>query len=233
MALIIEITYEPSLNEPNLHLPGCADDLILMKEALESVGFIVTIHQDLELDEMKVLIKLFVKTLQADDEVLFYFSGHGCTMDGYQFLIPSKMFDKTKTQASLDAKLFADSCYNIIHIHNLLIEKIRDCHKIFILDCCRTRTFDRIMKKGSYEDDIQLYPKAQKKANNVIYLHATNDHNEAGACPTESLFTKKLAPLIIQHKSIPEILSKLDQASKDENWTQKPIVEGTNLTFRF
>ena len=73
----------------------------------------------------------------------------------------------------------------------------------------------------------------RKKANNVIYLHATNDHNEAGACPTESLFTKKLAPLIIQNKSIPEILNKLDQASKDENWSQKPIVEGTNLSFRF
>ena len=234
MALLIGITYQSSPSEPHGFLPACKEDITLMKNALESVGFVVTCHQDVELDTMKDLIEMFVKALKEDDDVLVYFSGHGCTIDGYQFLIPAKMCQKLqKHEVANDSKLFREKCYNIIHVHNLLIDKVKDAHKVMILDCCRTRLFDRTMSKGNYEDTIQWYPEAQKKATNMVYLYATNDHNEAGACTTESLFTKKLVPLIKENKNIPEILEKLNEASKNDNWKQKPMVEGTSLSFRF
>ena len=58
-------------------------------DALETIHFDVTQHADCAKDMMHA-IKDFGNEIQDGDLVLFYFCGHGCHIDGKNYLIPAE-----------------------------------------------------------------------------------------------------------------------------------------------
>jgi hypothetical protein len=56
--------------------------------SLQSLGFTVSLKQDLGLEQMKEALRNFKESIAGGDEVVFYFSGHGVQLGGTNYLIP-------------------------------------------------------------------------------------------------------------------------------------------------
>jgi len=62
------------------------EDARVVEESLQSLGFAVTTLHDLSLEKMKAQIKDFAGSLTQDSIGFFMFMGHGCEIDGANFL---------------------------------------------------------------------------------------------------------------------------------------------------
>ncbi|CAF5207624.1 unnamed protein product, partial [Rotaria magnacalcarata] len=66
-----------------------------MRNLLKQIAFDVTMHTNIDANMME-LIKKFCEQIDNGDLVLFYFSGHGCQVNGENYLIP---IDDSKIEA--------------------------------------------------------------------------------------------------------------------------------------
>ncbi len=101
-----------------------------MGEALEKLGFEVTIKTDLATKrDMDDAIREFHKKADDSDVALFYYSGHGAQIDGQNYLIPTQEDIITST----------DVQYNAVNLSFAIstIEEAKTPINIFILDACR------------------------------------------------------------------------------------------------
>src|SRR3984885_1136083 len=71
--------------------------------SLQSLGFTVTLKQDLTLQQMKVALRAFKASVAGGDEVVFYFSGHGVQFGGTNYLIPVDLVPENEEQGADDA----------------------------------------------------------------------------------------------------------------------------------
>ena len=72
-------------------LPNPEADARLMAHTLATLGFDVTLHTDIALDELKRAIAQFGRKLRAagpDATSLFYYAGHGVQVDGRNYMLP-------------------------------------------------------------------------------------------------------------------------------------------------
>ena len=67
-------------------LSGVAKDGPAMVSALETTGFTVEQHTNLKTDEVKAIVQAFAKKHSGAREVVFYFSGHGMSVEGETYL---------------------------------------------------------------------------------------------------------------------------------------------------
>src|SRR5579863_2146791 len=54
--------------------------------ALKSVGFKVTLEQDVTLEKLKSALRSFKSQISGGDDAVFYFSGHGVQFEGTNYL---------------------------------------------------------------------------------------------------------------------------------------------------
>jgi hypothetical protein len=57
-------------------------------DALKATGFKVMLRQDLTQQAMKEAIRSFKSEVASDDEVIFYYAGHGVQLEGMNYMIP-------------------------------------------------------------------------------------------------------------------------------------------------
>jgi hypothetical protein len=132
-ALIIANTYEGhnSLQE----LPNSLTDAKKMASILEIKSFQVTAKINASRSEMIRIIKDFGNSLEQGDGVIFYFSGHGLSFDGFHCLLPNDYEGDESTIS--DFSITFVSLLQKITVNNPLL-------KIFLFDCCRVRPFEKI-----------------------------------------------------------------------------------------
>lgn len=119
-------SYRPALRNP-------LNDARGVSAALSSIGWEVTEVEDTKAVDLQGLIAQFAERVVPDDEVVFYYSGHGVQLDGENFLLP---VDATFTTDN-DVRLNALSLTNLLetldarHPHTLIV----------MLDACRDNPF--------------------------------------------------------------------------------------------
>jgi uncharacterized caspase-like protein len=100
---------------------------------LKTVGFDVTLHQDLNQRAMLAALRSFKARVAGGDEVVFYFSGHGVQFGGTNYLIPVDMTAESEEQIADDAVPLQRV------LDDLTEQKAR--FSLAIVDACRNNPF--------------------------------------------------------------------------------------------
>ena len=102
-----------------------------MAEALQGAGFTIDgPHLEQDLSSFQANLRSFRDTTQPGDELLFYFSGHGLSVHGTNFLCPLNMPSNLRTAHDYDRDSVAVSTLsNYLNSENA---------KIVIIDACRS-----------------------------------------------------------------------------------------------
>jgi uncharacterized caspase-like protein len=110
------------------HTINDVDDI---SAVLRNMNFRVSTKRDLNNSEMICAFSDFSGKIIDGDLILFYFSGHGCEINGRNYLLP---IDDDLIQTEKDLENYA---INIKHILHHLSQHYPSSVIIFILDCCR------------------------------------------------------------------------------------------------
>ena len=136
VALIIgngQYRFSPLLNPVN--------DARAISEALQSMGFQVTLLENATIRQMSDAAREFGDTLQRGGVGLFFYAGHGMQIKGRNYLIP----------VGADIQREDEVAFNAFDAGRLL-EKMETAHSrvnIVILDACRNNPFARSFRSSS------------------------------------------------------------------------------------
>ena len=193
-ALVIGIkTYD---NLPsNRQLTKAVNDARAVSLALKDVGFEVDkAAEDIDRRTFNLRWQDFVQSVQAGDEVVFYFSGHGIEVGGVNYLIPR---DVPTFRDGQDQLLKAES----INFHDLQQQLAQRGPKmaLFIIDACRDNPFDETGTK-SLGSSKGLRPVPETRGMFVMFAAgyqqtALDRLNDQDTDP-HSVYTRKLIPLM-------------------------------------
>ena len=129
------------------------DDTKLLAEALTKYGVydrVITIADDAEIKPEKsdILRKLAVETGNAssNDSILFYFSGHGISIEGKDYLIPADAFMTGNNMAML-----ASTALSVDEISAILKESPAKS-QLIIIDACRNMGGKAMGDAPGFED---------------------------------------------------------------------------------
>ena len=114
-------------------LKNARSDAKAIAVELKTVGFEVTLKQDLNQKSMKSALREFKAQVQGGDEVVFYFSGHGVQFGGSNYLIPIDITADSEAQVADDAIPLQRI------LDDLTDQKAR--FSLAIIDACRSNPF--------------------------------------------------------------------------------------------
>ncbi|CAF1315101.1 unnamed protein product [Adineta steineri] len=131
---------------PRDSLQYCINDATDLTNTLQSIGFQITLGKDCDLIKFRNIIDTFIKTIERDDLVLFYYAGHGKQNEDENYLLPS---DYNYDYSGHERDYIVNNGVNVKYIMNKIEDKI--CRiTIYLFDCCRSkiRTRDPDGKQG-------------------------------------------------------------------------------------
>jgi hypothetical protein len=114
-------------------LENSVNDAKAIAESLQSIGFKVSVHQDLTERAFNSAVRQFTAQLKGGEEVVFYFAGHGVQLGGSNFLLPTDVGTESQGQIrdeSIDLQSVLDSFANS-----------RAKFTLAMLDACRDNPF--------------------------------------------------------------------------------------------
>ncbi len=195
------------------------NDADLMRETLNKLNFNVIKFTDINRQSFDKAVRDFAAKLEAEDEVVFYYSGHGVQVNGENFLLPvgEKIEDESDVQdkaISLDwitSKLSATSITMIF------------------LDACRDNPYTQ------YRSNSKGLAMAGATGNNMFMMFST----EAGSVANDgrganSDFTRSLSSQMLKSGQSLDDISTNVTAEVRENTdnTQRPW-RGGSLSFKY
>jgi hypothetical protein len=116
-------------------LKNPVNDATDLANALQALGFDVTLLTNLNRYDMDSSIRAFVRDIPPDGEVVFYYAGHGVQVDGENFLIPTDAGLEEEADAAIDAISLSDILK--------LLEGSSSRVNVVIVDACRDNPFYR------------------------------------------------------------------------------------------
>ncbi len=119
-------------------LKKAVNDAVAISSTLTDLGFEPHLHQNLDRRAMNAALANFTGKIEKDDEVLFFFSGHGIAVRGENYLLPTDVPAVTPGQEGfITREAFSE---------NEIIRSLQDQGvrvSILILDACRNNPFPR------------------------------------------------------------------------------------------
>jgi hypothetical protein len=182
------------------------NDADAMYQVLTSVGFDpsdVTVVYDLTRERFNTALHDFRQKLGDDDSVLFYFSGHGFSIDGTDFLVPIDFaFGNTREEARLNS-------ISLVQIINLFT---RFPNRVIILDACRTESQRwKQMSNGSSKADVDALVAPEHIGGSLIaYATSAGMASNARSLSGLSFYTQYLVNSIAAHPK--DMLTALNNA---------------------
>jgi len=164
-----------------------------LADVLMALGFDVTLKTNLNRREFRATIDAFSDGLSEDDEVVFFYSGHGIQVKGVNYLIP----------VSHDIKSESDIEYEAVEANWILsrIEKAK--LNIFILDACRDNPY------SGFKSQSRGLAQMSAKPGSTYIVFATSSGNVAqDGIGNNSPFTSALI------KHIPTVDIKIEDMIK-------------------
>ena len=124
-------------------------DAKAMAKTLKSLGFEVLERHDLNRDQLLKAVDLFRKTLPGAEVGLFYYAGHGISIQGSNYLIPLKSGFTTEGADAQTLRMQAETrLFNAEQAVADMSASGATCNLI-ILDACRTNALAQIVRTRS------------------------------------------------------------------------------------
>ena len=136
--------YEPSVGP--LRNPG--NDAKAVARALRTLGFVVVERHDLNRDALLRAMDDFRKLLPGAEVALFYYAGHGISIDGANYLIPIKSGFDPAGADSLSLHMLAET--HLFNAEQAVADMATGGAKcnLAILDACRTTSLPPARDRG-------------------------------------------------------------------------------------
>ncbi|CAF2154580.1 unnamed protein product [Rotaria magnacalcarata] len=157
-----------------------------LRDSLKKINFDVKTANNLTKKEMTSQIIDFSELIKNGDLVLFYFCGHGCQLNGKNYLIP---VDDATIQTDRDVEDFA---VNVERTITRLLGRNSSYATIFILDCCVPYTLVNPSRSTPIVEAKSLC-EIQSRPGALIQFACASSQASNGVQPTEkdtSLHTK-------------------------------------------
>lgn len=213
--------------ETSTDLPQTSADALAIASKLESLGFRLVgerAHIDLDRSEMIVQIRAFGRAVEAGDEAVFYFSGHGIGGAQTNYLLPS---DDGQIETREDVADFAVDVSSILQ----RLPATGGGVNILILDACRNNPLPSAAKSAFAEKGLTRI--SQNLASSV-FLYAAEPGKQAYVGPNgKSYFTEALLnALDTPGQDLTALARRLRQevsmATSTQPTPQRPWLEGVS-----
>ncbi len=174
-------------------LRNTLNDAADMKTSLQGLGFDVTMVQNTDYRSLVGSINRFVTKLQSDDVALVYYSGHGLSYNGKNYLLP------------IDAQV---NCLEQLDEHGYSLNKIvgdiavrRVKNSFYLLDACRNvpnlklctaTTKDVLMPSGLVK------PSNNPRGSMIVYATEEGSTADDNVSERNGLFTGALLKFLTQ-----------------------------------
>lgn len=114
-------------------LDNAQTDAVAIADALQTVGFQVTLGRDLSERRMKEALRNFRQTVQGGDEVVVYFAGHGVQLANTNYLLPVDIRGQSEEEVKDES----------IPLQRVLddMQERRAGFMLAIIDACRDNPF--------------------------------------------------------------------------------------------
>ena len=148
---------------PAKSLRCCGTDAEDMRDALQKLGFQCTLLLNATKRRFTDALTAFIASLEKDDIIFIYFSGHGEERAGETYLIPTDYANGN----------LRDDAVHLGHITSDLHHK--DCHlrNIIVMDCCRANEDDATWKCGAESVARSSMESAERGRNGFDRLPST------------------------------------------------------------
>lgn len=203
-------------------LKNARSDAKAIADALQSLGFDVTLKQDLNLTSLKSALREFKTKVGGGDEVIFYFSGHGVQFEGTNYLVPTDIVAESEAQVEDDA----------VPLQRVL-DDLRDQKARFalaIVDACRDNPFKG---QGRAIGGRGLAPVQAANGQMVLYSAGAgqsaldrlgpNDANPNGVF-TRVLIKQINRPGVPVDRMLKNVRDEVVQLAKSANHEQVPAI---------
>ena len=116
------------------------NDADIMSAALRDLGFDVTTHKNVDIDQFDAAIREFGSKLTPGSVAFFYFAGHGLQIDGVNYLVPVNHGIKERYEVER-------KCVKLDALVSMMKESASNMN-VLVLDACRDNPFDRSWSRG-------------------------------------------------------------------------------------
>jgi len=168
-------------------LLNTVNDARAMALALKSSGFEVILKENVtNQNEMKKAVREFGTKLKTGGTALFYYSGHGMQVNGYNYLIP--------TQAVMN--IVEEIEYEALDVGFVLayMESAKSNVNIVILDACRNNPFARTFRDTKQGLSSMVAPKGTMIAYSTAPGSIASDGEEDYGLYTHALLEQIQTP---------------------------------------
>lgn len=168
-------------------LKNTVNDARAMAMALESSGFDVILRENVSnQNEMKKAVREFGMKLSTGGTALFYYSGHGMQVKGFNYLIPTQAVMNIEQEIEYEA---LDMGFVLAYM-----ESARSAVNIVILDACRNNPFARSFRDTQQGLSSMVAPTGTVVAYSTSPGSVASDGDEDYGLYTKALLTHMQRP---------------------------------------
>ena len=172
------------------------NDALDISKAFQQLGFEVTTITNADYKKMLNSFSIFTKNLQKNDVVVFYYSGHGISYDGKNFLIPT----------DADITCLEEVEENALTLGRLMtsVEAKNVRNSFVFLDACRN--LPNLKQCNATKRDVVISKGLVRPTNNpsgsmTVYATREGDTADDNSTDRNGLFTSEL----LKHINIPNL----------------------------
>lgn len=168
-------------------LRNTVNDARAMAMALESSGFEVLLQENMtNQNEMKKAVREFGMKLKTGGTALFYYSGHGMQVKGFNYLIPTQAVMNIEEEIEYEA---LDMGFVLAYM-----ESAKSAVNIVILDACRNNPFARSFRDTKQGLSSMVAPTGTVVAYSTSPGSVASDGDEDFGLYTKALLTHMQRP---------------------------------------
>jgi formylglycine-generating enzyme required for sulfatase activity len=119
-------------------LKNARNDAQAMARELTAAGFKVTLQPDADRDTLFKAVDRFTLGVRKEDEVVFYFSGHGVQLGAAAYLLPTDIRSESERQVARDG----------LALDQIAADLGKARYALLVIDACRDNPFPRTATKS-------------------------------------------------------------------------------------
>lgn len=197
------------------------NDVKKIKNVLEAIGFCVESHLECKYKNIKELIEEFNKSISDGDEVVFYFSGHGYSFKGHNYILPIDCLDFSEIdygQVVLNSYEDVARVIDITMVSNGLSDQNINGINILLMDACRNIIENKVFNDRRIENFVEI----PIQTNNVFISYAATLGEQA---KDNSVYATAISKLILRKfQTLDELFNCIANYVINEGFAQMPTV---------
>ncbi|MEN9444443.1 MAG: Serine/threonine-protein kinase pkn1 [Bacteroidota bacterium] len=186
--------------------PYATNDASILASALEGLGFMAIVHNDLDKSELEQAIRDYNRLQSHNDAVVFYYNGRGINYKGVNYMVP--------VDATLDSPADTVKLVPMTRVLKTFASHPQNVSVAFI-DAFASGVTDSWYKTGFVYADVP---------SGTLLSFATTPGTYSGSIDGKNgVYTKVLCQQLGVHQNVEELIENLKTQVKKEGSAQVPI----------